>query len=90
MSYNMVALLARTLYNVGMAGLGVVEIAEMVEVWESSKCGRDNGNGVLRDCRVVALFQLLQSVSIAVSEYSNLLWHVSHCVIADTNIDEYF
>ena len=73
----MVALLARTLYNVGMAGLGVVEIAEMVEVWESSKCGRDSGNGGLRDCRVVTLFQLLQSVktcvSIAASEYYSKL-----------------
>ena len=76
MSYDMLALLARTLYKVGMAGLGVVEIAEMVEVWESSKCGRDSGNGVLRDCRVVALFQLFQSVktcvSIGASEYSKL------------------
>ena len=66
MSYDIVALLARTLYKVGMAGLGVVEIAEMVKVpgWQSNKCGGDSGNGVSRDYRVFALFQLFQSVPV--------------------------
>lgn len=69
MSYDMVALLVRTLYKVGMAGLGGVEIGEMVKIpgWQSSKCGGDSRNGVHRDCRVVALFQLFKSVKTCVS-----------------------
>ena len=64
----MVVLLARTWHKVGMAEFAVVEIAEMMEVpgWQSSTCGGDSRNGIHRDCRVVALFQLFQSVETCV------------------------